>query len=560
MILDNELAVLYGVTTTRLNEQVKRNHERFPADFAFRLTKQELTDLMSQSAISSSKHGGRRKLPYVFTEHGAMLEFLLQKGTLMSEVKLNLIDAERVLHGTIHGSVADYCVAALSAEPETIAELEAALARYINQRNADGYFTSFYSTKCPSSDLRDALDTEPWDAGIVMIDLAARIVASESTYSLPGPEGEVCYHDGHALTDIPILYRVPDDWLFVNSVDAYRWSRERRVYERAANPARDFRPILFGRPLLEFIVNAYLSLPVESASAPVTAELESGDAERWDEALEKEISIIHARWLLTPRDDLRGQSARDVLLAHQDFIDFDLHTRSLQWSLQNEGPPCLASDSFAYRFAGFGTHEWVLYYDLVRQLLHNLFELKPGGPRCQDQLLAMLDQIKTDWLESPQADLDERIPAIIIDNERKRLPQAMRPRDMIVDDDCPMCRMFGDETSPLGMGVGFWHLDGSHMDDDFAFSWFKTRQEWEVEIRRREEFDKKFMRDFEEREQRLARGEPLDEPDPFFDPDALSFKTTRIGPRPNFDLPELDPHHGETPASESDDRENSDCN
>jgi len=73
------------------------------------------------------------------------------KGTLMSEVKLNLVDAERVQHGTIHGSVVDSCVAALSAEPETIAELEAALARYIKPRGADGYFSWFYSTQCPTN-------------------------------------------------------------------------------------------------------------------------------------------------------------------------------------------------------------------------------------------------------------------------------------------------------------------------------------------------------------------------------------------------------------------------
>ena len=69
----------------------------------------------------------------------------------MSEVKLNLVDAERVLHGTIHGGVVEACVAALSAEPETIAELEAALARYIKPRNADGYFSCFYSTNCPTA-------------------------------------------------------------------------------------------------------------------------------------------------------------------------------------------------------------------------------------------------------------------------------------------------------------------------------------------------------------------------------------------------------------------------
>jgi len=73
VILDSDLAALYGVTTTRLNEQIKRNEMRFPADFAFRLTKQEFAHLMSQIARSSSKHGGRRKLPHAFTEHGAIM-------------------------------------------------------------------------------------------------------------------------------------------------------------------------------------------------------------------------------------------------------------------------------------------------------------------------------------------------------------------------------------------------------------------------------------------------------------------------------------------------------
>ena len=135
-----------------------------------------------------------------------------------------------------------------------------------------------------------------------------------------------------------------------------------------------------------------------------------------------------------------------------------------------------------------------------------------------DQFLTTLNQIKTKWLESPQPEYGGRIPAILIDNERKRLPEAMRPRDMIIDDDCPMCQMFGDETTPLGMGVGFWHLDGCNMDDDFAFSYYKTREEWEAENRRRDEFSKEFNRKWEERQQRIARGEVL-EHDPFFDPD-----------------------------------------
>ena len=71
VILDRDLAELYGVPTFRLNQAVKRNRRRFPEDFAIQLTRDEFADLISQNAISSSGHGGLRKLPWAFTEHGA---------------------------------------------------------------------------------------------------------------------------------------------------------------------------------------------------------------------------------------------------------------------------------------------------------------------------------------------------------------------------------------------------------------------------------------------------------------------------------------------------------
>ena len=80
VMLDSDLATLYGVETRVLNQAVSRNLLRFPKDFAFRLTKLEWEDLKSQIVISSSEslHGGRRKLPYVFTEQGvAMLSSVL---------------------------------------------------------------------------------------------------------------------------------------------------------------------------------------------------------------------------------------------------------------------------------------------------------------------------------------------------------------------------------------------------------------------------------------------------------------------------------------------------
>lgn len=73
IILDADLAELYGVTVKRLNEQVKRNLSRFPSDFLFQLTRAERDVLRSQIATSNTGHGGRRYLPYAFTEHGAIM-------------------------------------------------------------------------------------------------------------------------------------------------------------------------------------------------------------------------------------------------------------------------------------------------------------------------------------------------------------------------------------------------------------------------------------------------------------------------------------------------------
>lgn len=73
VMLDADLAELYEVPTKRLNEQVRRNLERFPSDFMFQLTAEEYEALRSQIATSNGGRGGRRYLPYVFTEHGALM-------------------------------------------------------------------------------------------------------------------------------------------------------------------------------------------------------------------------------------------------------------------------------------------------------------------------------------------------------------------------------------------------------------------------------------------------------------------------------------------------------
>jgi len=72
VLLDSDLAAIYGVSTGRFNEAIKRNLKRFPEDFSFVLTREEFDALISQNAISKPGRGGRTKLPRVFTEHGAL--------------------------------------------------------------------------------------------------------------------------------------------------------------------------------------------------------------------------------------------------------------------------------------------------------------------------------------------------------------------------------------------------------------------------------------------------------------------------------------------------------
>ena len=79
MMLDRELATLYGVETKNLNKAVRRNFDRFPSDFMFQLTAEEAQNLRFQIGTSGSGYGGRRYLPYVFTEQGvAMLSSVLR--------------------------------------------------------------------------------------------------------------------------------------------------------------------------------------------------------------------------------------------------------------------------------------------------------------------------------------------------------------------------------------------------------------------------------------------------------------------------------------------------
>jgi len=93
VMLDQDLAQVYGVTTKRLNEQVKRNRSRFPEDFMFQLTAEEAQRLRLQIATSNSARGGRRTHPYAFTEHGAVMLASVLKTPVAVQASIQVVRA-----------------------------------------------------------------------------------------------------------------------------------------------------------------------------------------------------------------------------------------------------------------------------------------------------------------------------------------------------------------------------------------------------------------------------------------------------------------------------------
>jgi len=453
----------------------------------------------------------------------------------MSEVRLVVREAERGWSGTIHGSCADRAIAALSADPITLDELEAATARFEKPTPGSRFFTN----------LRQGTCAEPYDAGLVVIDLAARLVVVDSTYSCPGLQGTVEYHDGQSCTQTGLRYHLADEWCFVSDAENWQHLADERRRKRAAQPPLDARKVFYGRPLLEFVAResfaafrrrdeivaavraewadeARKRLAKEAHVAPEQVD----ESQLTDAAIKPTVwpgqneyaspfydtlSQIHAAWLLTPRDDLRGASPREVAFERHGHLDRDQQDRCDQWSSLGECPPGLDESSHAFQYGGFGTHELVKYYDLVRELLWSCWKQlaeqadapkvgqRPGSLMAGDFLtteVPRLESVREALLDEPDPECHGRTPRSIIARERARLPEGVSGHDAMVDPECPCCQMLADMPGPT-----FWHLDGCNMDTDFAFDMFhRTRADWEEEQRSWEAHNRKFNAEWAERE------------------------------------------------------------
>ncbi|HUR99989.1 MAG TPA: hypothetical protein VMZ26_18135 [Pyrinomonadaceae bacterium] len=391
----------------------------------------------------------------------------------MSSVRFNISDKYRCVSGDLHGSFTEPLIASLTAEPETIPEFETALRRYIKSE----------SDWPPLRGFRPHEDLEPYDAGVVAIDLYSRTVGFDTTYSLPCAAGRVRVPSDFADTDdVWVPYKVPDDWAFVESMPLYRGTRITQREDRLRRAPFDARPILFGRPMI-----AYIALAISEAPTLDTEDV---------------FADIHADWLMSRRKDLRDRSPREVFLEQQDFIDSDLQSRSLQWSLTKVCPPPLEKNSFAYLNAAFGSHEWFLHYDLFRYLLADAAEHRRSGVANEIEAeVDRLSNLRDEWLRTPDPEVSGRTPLEIIDFERQRINMTASAQEMLIDENCPCCvALAQDFDNPM-----FWFLDGCNMDDRFEFSSYKTIEEWKAEQSEREKFNRDFDRKYGHAEARTGR-------------------------------------------------------
>ena len=445
----------------------------------------------------------------------------------MNEVRLNLRDLNQDICAICPADFAERVLAALSADPATLDELGAALERFMKP-DREGFFSRF------RTGFDDSLNGPP----VIVIDLAARLVVADASCDGAKHTGSVHYFDEECCSNVNVRFHLADEWRFSTDISAWRSLAGTIREERADRYALDVRSVLYGKPLLDFLAaqcfeifprREQIAQAARSRRGAVKKESNSmarGDRRSATESgitpdgsliSEEDVSMdtrssaeiwpgrsrymsvfydtikeIHARWLMSPREDLRGQCPREVLLAEHEHRMFDMQHRCDQWSVMQVCPRGVDESSHAFRLGGFGTHELVLYYDLLRELLwscwERLMEMAESPSRAKQPValargdfllmeVPRLETVRENWLDSPNPEFDGQTPRWIIYQERLRIPYAVSGAAAMIDPDCPCCQMLADLPGPM-----FWHLDASGMDYDFPFDiYHRTREEWEAE-------------------------------------------------------------------------------
>lgn len=281
----------------------------------------------------------------------------------------------------------------------------------------------------------------------------------------------------------PLSIHLPPWWELHTSASAGMITEARGT--PLSKPSVD-REVLYGDALLEYIATNVLRV-IESEP---WLQSHAGD----EKGNQYPFTVqVHRDWLMTPRLDLNGRMPRQLLHGATGWLD------KVKWGQQRrfeDGAPMIAApdDWTNYQTAPMGTEEISLYFDLCRELIQAgwlWFAKAEDGDEISNRqqqhldLVTFLKDVRDIWLESSFE--GGTPPSFIIECERRRVPrgsgvaiegiEGVESEQHVDDCDCPICEMMADGL----FGVGFTSIDGYHleMDNEFAFSLYETREEWE---------------------------------------------------------------------------------
>lgn len=393
-------------------------------------------------------------------------------------IRMTCRDASRCVTAAWPAEQIDRLLGSLSVDPLDLTELTWGWERFGDSEPGD-----------PFEGLESLAADAPWpsDPGNeIRIDLTYRAVLIDTPWVEAEYEGGVMVasltREG-SLRSYRCPHSIPDHWLVLNDPVAWqalRACREPREPEPSPGRARRILYEEFVPFLVEMLSRASLAEQTQGGrwKAPLDwkwAQLPQRARRHGGPMVEDVIAECHARWMMTPREDLDGDSPRSLMLRYQSWVDRDIDQRAAQWSRTLLQPAGLRVASSAYQAAVFGSHEFLLYYDLVRELARLTAAwllVHPDADR--NLLLRALQRRRETWAQSC-----ERLSrggwtvAEIIDQERRRIPLVARPDFKSDRCDCPICQMAAEPDF-----VVFESLDGWGQDWDWPFSSIPEPDVW----------------------------------------------------------------------------------
>ena len=347
--------------------------------------------------------------------------------------------------------VAQAALASLSADPEQLDDFPPAARRYLIGQTWPWPAPAGYSEP---TELLEPLTADP-DSDFLLIHLPTRVIATTHPDRFPLCSTIPLIRD-HVPTSQSLLYVLRSDWQIVLPEKALALWADPDFRQSAAgriDRAAESRRVLYDEVIPWIIAQRAAGRSCSSRQ-------------------------LHGQWLVTPRLDLEQRSPREVLFEHFSFIDRDLDYQQHNWVVTRTRPPALADHSAAFRAAPFGRVELTMYHLLVRHLIdaHDRSFSRAAATSDQREITRRIERLRREkerWWTAPLAEYEGDVPREMAECERRRIPWTMDPEKM-ANCECPICRALADQ------GPTFVIFDCPPLgDDDFVFSYYRTKQEWE---------------------------------------------------------------------------------